>query len=448
MSQKRNSFTSVLIILALVGPIIWQALGLPLQKEWVAVLILGCAAVLWSTEAVPLFVTSLLVLFWQVTLLRSAMEETGQTIALSEFFAPFFTGITLLFLGGFSLSCLLQRKRVDYLIAYFILKQTKGKPKTLLGGMIVICSFLSMWVSNTATAAMMMALILPIAHSLSPKNPFKKALALSIPFACNIGGLGTPIGTPPNSIALSFLQEAGYPITFLGWMSFAALPLVLGLILLWFILIKVFPPLNEDIALDSLQTPEWDRNVLTSLCVFFASVALWCFADFLALSSGIVGLMITIGVFSCGLLKPEEFKGLPWDILIMVAGGLSLGLAIKLGGLTEPILESIQFPDTKILLLASFGIIAAIMTSFVSNTATASLIIPLAVAIGNHQVVLGLVVAMTCSIAMPLPVSTPPNAIAFNSRIISSKDMFRIGSFFGLILLFMIVMFGTFLWSK
>lgn len=205
--------------------------GLTPQQQ-IAFSILIIAATLWISEAIPLFVTSFIIVALQVVWLAPAMSEAGAPVPTQTFLSPFFSNIILLFLGGFTLSSALHKYHLDQRIALWIMARTGGAPSRLLLAVILISAILSMWMSNTATAAMMFAIILPIMSQLPADAPFTHALALSIPFACNIGGLGTPIGTPPNAIALSWLQGAGVDITFLGWMVVALPVVALAIILL------------------------------------------------------------------------------------------------------------------------------------------------------------------------------------------------------------------------
>ena len=213
-----------------------QLLGVT-QPEEISIIILVATAVLWISEALPLYITSLGVLFVQLFWLLPALETAAIVAKKEDFLISFFGDITLLFMGGFVLAALLNKYGISRIIARRIIQRTSDSPSLILLSIILVSSLLSMWMSNTATAAMMFAIMTPIVVSLPDTSKFSKALALAIPFACNLGGIGTPIGTPPNAIAMEYLQQANVDITFAMWMLIA-IPLMLVLLfLLWRVLL-------------------------------------------------------------------------------------------------------------------------------------------------------------------------------------------------------------------
>ncbi|MDH5541552.1 MAG: DASS family sodium-coupled anion symporter [Nitrospinota bacterium] len=445
---------SVLISLSLIAvAVICHALGIYsgwwgiTKAESISFTILAITAIFWISETVPLFVTSFLIIALQTVWLLPAINEGGKDISGQMFLTPFFSDIILLFLGGFVLSAMLHKFNLDQRIAKWILARSGGEPSILLLSVIVISSFFSAWMSNTATAAMMFAIILPILNDLPKGSVFPVALSLSIPFACNLGGLATPIGTPPNAIALSYLAKQGVEISFAFWMVLA-IPLVLLLMfLLWRALMWLFPPEGEKLSLSAIDVERLSPKHYSVIAIFSITCLGWLTTDLHGLSTGMVGIFPVIATFGFRLLNTRDFRTLSWDVLIMLGGGLSLGVGLEQSGLVGEIIKVV--PDSMPLwgLLAVIAFIALLMSTFISNTATANLLIPVAVSISSGSALHALVVAMACSGAMALPVSSPPNAIAFGSGTITSRQMFLAGGLISLLTLAVLLLAGVFYWE-
>lgn len=418
----------------LLASLVFPWLGLPLGLQERAVVILALAACLWLTELLPLFVTSLLILYWQISWLNPLRGPGPAAQWFAETLSPYFSDMTLLFLGGFALSLLLQRSGVDRLLASRILRQTGGEPKSLLLALIAAAAFLSMWVSNTATAAMMIALVLPMAQRLSPHDPLRTSMLLAVPFGCNLGGLGTPIGTPPNSLALSALKQSGIHVSFIDWMLVSMPLMVVGCLGLWWVLVVLYPSQSRSLDLGQGEQPRLDDEAKQGLAVFITAALLWVFGGSIGLSSGMVGLMLVIWIFGSGGLPAKDFLRLPWDTLMMISGGLAMGRMMQWTGLGEDLVS--YWPDSWpfFLTLMVLSGLAALLTTFMSNTASASLLLPLVMSLGQvaaDQQLFALTVAWMCSLTMLLPVSTPPNAIAHGSGLLSSRAMLKTASLHG-----------------
>jgi sodium-dependent dicarboxylate transporter 2/3/5 len=284
-----------------------------------------------------------------------------------------------------------------------------------------------MWISNTGTAAMMFAIMAPVIMDLPDGSPFAKAIALAIPFACNIGGIGTPIGTPPNAIAMEYIIQKGFQVTFFNWMIIAIPLMLLLLFLLWKLLLKIYPPQKKTVDLKIEATEEFGNEQYMVIVIFFITVIGWLTSGLTGISTGTVGLFVVLAAFGSKLLETRDFKGLSWDILFMLGGGLCLGVALQKSGFTDTIADLVPTQGSYILLLFILLIISAVMTTFMSNTATANLLIPVAVSLPNSEIILSVAIALMCSTSMALPISTPPNAIAFGSGMLKSKDMFSSG---------------------
>ena len=416
------------------------------RPQAIAFGVLVLAAVLWVTEWIPLYLTSFVILSAQLAWLLPAIKPGAGAADQAKYLSPFFSEVILLFLGGFVLAEVLGKYSLDRKLAGELLKWTGTSPAKAMAGLMFGSAFLSTWMSNTATTAMMFAIVLPIVEKIPRENPFGKALLISIPFACNLGGIGSPIGTPPNAIAIGSLGQKGEVVSFGAWML-ATIPLMLVLLAFtWFLLLKLFPP--KDLV---LELPKLDNKPLTKtqwgvFVLFGVTVVLWFLSDLMGLSIGLISLIPLVVAYGSGMLKLNDFNQLPWDVLFMVGGGMCLGVGLSQSGLTSYVVGLIPIDAPFLVILFAFGILAALMTTFMSNTATANLLIPLAVSLDTGVGVLVMVIALNCSTSMSLPISTPPNAIAFGSGRLEVKDMAKAGVAISVLALFLVILVGLFYW--
>jgi sodium-dependent dicarboxylate transporter 2/3/5 len=400
------------------------------RPEYVALGILMAAATLWITEAVPLFVTSLFVLFLSIVWLVPVMNDAGIAIDQSQFTSQFFSDIILLFLGGFVLSAALHKQKIDEWAARWIIQKTGSSTPKLMLGVMAITAFLSMWLSNTAAAAMMLAMIIPITARLPSGHRYRQALLLSVPFAANIGGLGTPIGSPPNAIALQYMQRVDLAPGFGMWMLIGVPGVITMLVLCWGVLLVLFRDESTRLIVD--QTAG-EQPSGPALAVVLATTGLtvvgWVTTSLHGYSSGTVALFPLLVLFSVGILNVKDLRSLSWDVLLLMGGGLCLGTAISSSGLAAWLIALLPVEGvTAFWLMVIFGTVACLMSSVMSNTATANLIMPIILGL-NVEPLSPLLIgtAFACTLAMPLPVSTPPNAMAFSTDQLSVVDMVRPG---------------------
>ncbi len=386
--------------------------------------ILVIAAVLWITEAIPLYVTSFVVVFLEVVLLKNVLD-----VNYKVYIHPFFDPIIALFLGGFVLSRALNKYGIDERITRAILTKTGNSPVRILFGMMMVSAFLSMWMSNTATAALMMTIAITIIKTLPDRDPFKTALALGIPFACNIGGMATPIGTPPNAIAISTLANLGINISFIKWMLIALPIAILILIITWWLLTFIYKTDTKNITIEMEKPKPMQRDAKWVVVIFIITVILWLTGQVHGIPVGVIAFIPIIILIGSGLISRDDFRSLGWDILILMGGGLSLGTAMQQSGLAHWMVGALKVGglSSPIILMLIFSTVTVVMTTFISNTSTAALILPIAVSIGIAPSSVALIIAFSASIAMILPISTPPNAIAYGSGLISVKDMMKTG---------------------
>ncbi len=393
--------------------------------------IFAVAAILWVLEPFPLYVTSFVIVILEVVFLGrpgGALGLEGKEYVI--FLHPFFDSVVVLFLGGFVLAQAVKRYALDERISRAILRRVGSKPKIVLMGMMITTAILSMWISNTATTALMIAVAIPIIRAFPEHEPFRKAVILGIPFAANIGGIGTPIGTPPNAIAMGILDHMGHGLTFPQWMLFGLPVVAVLLTLCWLILCRLYPPGIDAISIELVEEGPMDRKSKFILVVFGVVVVLWLTSGVHGIPSAIVALVPLVVFFGLGLLEDDDLQYLGWGILFIIGGGMSLGVAMRESGLSSWMVHQIPFEGIGTLgMLFVFAVAAAVMTTFISNSATANLLIPIVVGVSALSPRIGaVVVALVSSAAMILPVSTPPNAIAYGSKQIEVREMIKSGA--------------------
>ena len=367
----------------------------------------------------------------------SKLDLVNQTQQKS-IFATFADPIIILFLGGFFLADAATKFRLDINLARVLLKPFGTNPKYVLLGLMSVTALFSMFMSNTATAAMMLALLTPVLALFKPEDRGRAAFALCIPIGANVGGIGTPIGTPPNAIALKFMQENGWNVTFGDWMMFGVPFVVIMLLIGWFILLKMFPidqkslDLAKEMKGKFMTTPKAWVVYIT----FIVTILLWVIPkQYHGLDANSVAI-VPIAVFSVtGVITKKDLKSMSWDVLWLVAGGFALGVALGETKLASDLINSIPFAEwNSMALIVGASLICLFMATFMSHTATAALLMPIMASVAAGMVAggsmdapgaIGLLVtiAFASSLGMALPISTPPNAMAYATGHVEQKGM-------------------------
>lgn len=433
------------------------ATGLPLftltQQRVIAIFVF--TALMWILEVIPTWTTSVVAIV-AILLTTSnkglgfliAKENVGALTHYKDIMASFADPVIMLFLGGFVLAFAATKVGLDVQLARVMLKPFGTNPKTVLLGVLLVIGIFSMFMSNTATAAMMLTFLTPVLATLPKDGGGRIALALAIPIAANIGGMGTPIGTPPNAIALGALQEAGYNVTFVSWMIRMVPYVLIMLVFAWFLLSKLFPFKAKSIELKiegaPVKTTPFQKYVVW--VTFAMTIILWMGESFFGINSNIVA-MIPFAVFSAtGILKARDLESINWAVLWMVAGGFALGTALNQTGLASTLIEIIPFSSwNPIVVMLVGGFICYFLSNFISNSAAANLVVPILVVVGTAMkgnplfencggvpaMVIG--IAISASLAMCLPVSTPPNALAHSTGMITTKQMATVGIIIGVV---------------
>ncbi|MBE6297303.1 MAG: SLC13/DASS family transporter [Bacteroidales bacterium] len=425
----------------------------PIQQRVIAIFV--WAACMWIIEAVPAWTTSLLIIVIMlltisdsgISMLVSGYDKS-ELISYKVIMNTFANPTVMLFMGGFILALVASKSGIDVSMARAMLKPFGSNPKVVLFGFMLVTAIFSMFVSNTATAAMMLTFLAPVLRQLPPTEKGTAALALAIPIGANIGGLATPIGTPPNGIALQYINSgelAGVsPVDFGEWMLVMT-PLMLAILVIsWFILRISFPFTAKKVNLHIMGGAKKGWRTYVIYGTLAVTILLWMFEKVTGINSYVVALF-PIGVFALTrIIKSSDLKDIDWACLWMVAGGFALGEGMSKTGLAELMVNTIPFNTWPVLVvMIGGGLICWLLSQFISNSAATALMIPIMVAVGKGmQEQLGIYggvgtlligVAMAASFAMALPISTPPNAIAYSTGLIKTSQMTRIGIIIGVI---------------
>ncbi|MBO4924037.1 MAG: SLC13/DASS family transporter [Bacteroidales bacterium] len=428
----------------------------PVQQRVIALFVF--AALMWMFEIVPNWTTSLLVIVLSLLTVSDkglsflCKPEYGTLVNYKSLMSAFADPVIMLFLGGFVLAIMASKYGLDVTLARVLLKPFGKKPKMVLLGFLIVIAVFSMFMSNTATAAMMLALLAPVLASLPKDDRGRVGLALSIPVSANLGGIGTTIGTPPNATAVRFLTEAGHEVAFDTW-AIHMIPFVIIMVLIAWVLLQMFFPFkSEEIVLnipENKRKKDWKTTVVW--ITFAGTILLWATEQLTGINSNIVAL-IPLGVLTCtGIFTKEDIKEINWTVLWLVAGGFALGTALQGTGLAEVLIEAIPFGSMSVVVvLIIAGVVCYFLSNFISNSATASLLIPILIvvaegmadpsaannasfmALGGSQAMI-IFIATCASVAMLFPISTPPNAIASSTGLVETKDMIKVGGIIGVI---------------
>jgi sodium-dependent dicarboxylate transporter 2/3/5 len=424
----------------------------PIQQRMIAIFV--WAACMWIVEAVPAWTTSLLIIvIMLLTISDSGIQplvsgyDKSELMSYKTIMYTFANPTVMLFMGGFILALVASKSGIDVSMARAMLKPFGSKPSIVLFGFMLVTAIFSMFVSNTATAAMMLTFLAPVLRQLPPTEKGTAALALAIPIGANIGGLATPIGTPPNGIALQYINDVdglNLGIDFGEWMMIMTPLMLLILVISWFLLRWFFPFTAKKVNLTIIGGAKkgWRTNVIYGTLA--VTILLWMFEKVTGINAYVVAL-IPIGVFSITrIIKSSDLKDIDWACLWMVAGGFALGEGMNKTGLAETLVNTIPFDSLPVLaVMIGGGLICWLLSQFISNSAATALMIPIMVAVGKGmQGSLGafggigtllIGVAMAASFAMALPISTPPNAIAYSTGLIKTSQMFKLGIIVGVI---------------
>lgn len=411
--------------------------------------ILVFVAILWLTEAIHVSITALL-----IPMLAVFLGVFNTQTALNNFS----NSIIFLFLGGFALAAALHKQKLDQALADKVLLIARGRMSVAVFMLFGVSAGLSMWISNTATAAMMLPLVLGVMTKLDAKknhNTFLFVL-LGIAYSASIGGIATLVGSPPNAIAAA---EVG--LNFTEWMK---LGLPISLILMPIAILVLYtmtkPDLSHKFELDH-KPVEWTNGKMVTLAIFLLTVTLWIFSK--PINTMLGGFakfdtLVAIGaILLLGASRAVEWKDIEkttdWGVLILFGGGICLSNVLKATGTSVFLAHSLTgFLEQAGVLLTILSVVAFVvfLTEFASNTASAALLVPvfatIAEALGLSPVILSALIAVAASCAFMLPVATPPNAIVFGTGHIKQKEMMRIGFVLNIACIGALTLFAWLFW--
>ena len=399
-------------------------------------------AILWFTEAVHITVTALMV---PVLAAVIGIPEMNVKTALSGFADP----IIYIFFGGFALATALHMQRLDRKIALWLISLSRGNMKIAVLAIFGVTAFLSMWISNTATAAMMLPLALGMMDHLDREKKRKTFVfvLLGIAYCASIGGLGTIVGSPPNAIAAKALE-----LDFVGWMKMG-LPMMLLILPLMLISLYIIlrPNLSERVEVKEEHIP-WTLHRVLAMLIFLCAVVAWILGDKIKTVFGIanpdtvVALAAAVAVVVFGVTRWKEIaRNTDWGVLLLFGGGIALSTLLQKSGASLALGQQLAtafvlaHPLIVILAVAAFIIF---LTEFTSNTASAALLVPIfasiATQMGLPKEVLVFVIGIGASCAFMLPVATPPNAIVFGTGLIKQREMMRVGILLNILCIFLV----------
>ena len=403
------------------------------------------------------------VITYQETLSNNAeLNEKKYTpyVPFKDILGCFANPTIMLFIGGFVLAIGLTKVKLDVALARVLLKPFGTRSEIVLLGFILVTAIFSAFVSNTATAAMMLAFLTPVLRSLPADGKGRIALALAIPVGANLGGMMTPIGTPPNMIALDYLQtmDGGiHAISFVEWTLKMAPFVIILLVLSWLLLRFMFPFKQKNIKIEIEGEIKWNYQTWSVVAAFVVTIFMWMFGtDLWGLDTNVVA-MIPIAIFcATGILTRRDLEEINWSVLWMVAGGFALGVALNYkvtdpvtgdiiyNSLSSVIVGSVPFDSfSPLVVMILAGLICFGFSNFISHSAATSLLVPVLGVVagglgadlaeygGAQAMLVG--IAIASSVSMILPISTPPNAIAHSTGFIQQKDMMKVGIIIGVL---------------
>lgn len=383
-----------------------------------AIIVAAVCLTLWLTEVVPPYVPTFVL--WALTpLFLFGFGDQFQLIRVLGWSA---NPVLALFLGGFALSVAASRYGIDNLIARLAVRLSRGSKLLLLILTAAATATLSMWMSNIAAAAMMIAALHPLFSGVPKHDPFRRALLMGIAFGANFGGIATPIGTGPNAIAIAAISSH-HAITFAQWMVFA-LPLALGLLLAGLLLlIWRFHVRGVAGELSAILVKAPDRGGWLVMALFFLTVFAWLTEPLHGTPSAIVALLTTAALFGSGLLKRDDLARIDWSTLLLIAGGIGLGNLLEQSGVISVANTSMPWQNLPpVVRIFTLCFASALLSALMSNTASVTMLIPLAAGIDPNPST-AILIAVAASLGIPFVISTPPNAMVYGQGGITFCDL-------------------------
>ena len=423
-TSSRKLLMPAIAVLSVAGIAIGATLGIADPKLSRATIVAGVVLVLWLTELLPLYATTML-LWVGCVLLLAPLDPAS--FALPRVLSTAASPVMALFFGGFALSVAGSKYGIDGFIAGWMMLVSGGSRAGLLLTIMVGTAVLSMWMSNIAAGAMMVATLRPLFGRAEDQGDdgggFRRALLLGIAFAADFGGIGTPIGTGPNLIAIGAVEDKVH-ITFLQWMLFGVptAALMIGAsfgLLVWLHGVRGRVATNHGIEHRSL-----DRRGWSVVAIFSVAVIGWLTEPVHGVPAALVGLAIAAALFGTRLLDTSDLAKLEWDTLLLVAGGLTLGHLFDASGLAVATASAVDWGGLHpTVFLFALLLASALISAIASNTAAAAMLIQIALGIAPSPST-AILVALGASMGVPFVISTPPNSMAYGQGGITGRDLF------------------------
>lgn len=440
LSKPVRSSLKLLIALAGFLLVAFLPLGLAYHAQMSLAIFVGIA-LLWTTEAIPMPATALLV---PVLLTGFGIFQTSDALL------PFANPVVYMLLGGVMLAGAVHKTGIDKRILYPFLIRSEGKIDKLLLSMMLVSAILSMWISNTATVALLAPFAISLSSSVEDKESSKRLttmLLLGIGFAAVIGGLGTVIGSAPNAVASAIFAEQG-SWTFVDWMIIGMPTSFVLLFMSWRIILKVLPIPEVTVNIDSLKEGYADLGPVSggekkTMTIFAFTIIFWISGSSIGeafgfppsfMSAAIVSLLAAVALFVTGTINWEDARIVPWGVFLIIGAGLAMGEAIVFTGAADWIISGllgvfVGMPLLVVIILIAFVVVG--ISNFLSNTASAAIFIPILIAfanaLGENMRLLVLPIALVLSLSLVTPIGTPPITLIYSSGQISRKELAKVG---------------------
>ncbi len=443
--QGKHRYAIIVLALLLLGGTYFLPLPLPREAQ-ATIAITVFAMVLWIFEVLPLYITALAVAVLLILLGGFPAEKV---------FAQFFDRVVVLVLGGFVIAVAMHKHKLDEYLAYKLLGKFNVSSKMLLLGMIFVTAFLSMWMSNSAAAAIAMpiALIVLAKNKMRPlKSNFGKSMVLAVAYGATIGGIGTLIGSTPNVMTQKFLTENGLQFGFLDWLIRGFPFMVVMIIICWILLFLFFIPEKKKVKMIKHPHP-FTASQKKVAAILAGTIILWMTENVHGIHNSVVALIPVVLLYVLNLLDAQDFGKIDWGSLVLIGGGIALGMAIDVSGLDDVFssgLHSALLGNSYFVILLALAGTGILMTSFLSNTAASAVLVPvitvLAATLGLNETNVVVVAAMGVSLDFIFPMGTPPSALAYATRYITIKDMMKAGLLLSILGAFVLAGIAYFTW--
>ncbi|CAH0482525.1 unnamed protein product [Peronospora belbahrii] len=436
--------------------------GEDVQQRCLAMLVF--ITTLWVTEALPYFATALLVpplvVFLHI-LNDKADPDTLLTAKESakEVMSMLVNHTTILIMGGYSISAAFAKCQIELYIAAFLQRQFKKSPNLFLLAIMLMGLFLSMWISNHTAPVLCVSVLLPIIRDFPTNSTYVKTLLIGLAFACNLGGMMTPISSLQNTLAVSFLEKAGYTITFGQWMAIAVPFCTVSTIMCWLFLLWVMDPRDATCIPQIVYDQKQKISTLHVVVISMTLLTIFLWASFSVTSTtfgdlGIISMIFMFIMFGTGMLSQFDFNSFSWHILFLIGGGNVLGDAVHRSGLLDTLSKSVihALPSKDVwMVTVSLCSLVVCITTFVSHTVASIILLPIivqmAIQIGHPHIPV-ICCALAISAAMALPFSSFPNINSLlvlddhGQQYLKVKDFLRVGVTFSLVTMALIVTLG------